>query len=136
MSCCAVELNPENMDFSYDMCSNLIEELMVKKEEYISSARNAQSHDMYSKLHYNIVPTLIQNYKSWPSSLIIKARCGMLNINARSFLSNTTSTSLIQLLPSLARGFPKCYAIRFNFNFGSPRDCYLHSLYNFGSVSC
>ena len=32
--------------------------------------------------------------------------------------------------------FPKCYSIRFNFNFGSPRDCFLHSLYNFGRVSC
>lgn len=90
--CCAVELNPDNMDSSYDMCSSLIEKLMVKeKEEYITSARNSQSHDMYSKLQYNTIPSLIQNYKSWPSSLIIKARCGMLNINARSFLSNTTS---------------------------------------------
>ena len=46
------------------------------------------------------------------------------------------TVNLIQLLPSLARGFPECYSIRFNFNFGSPRHCFLHSLYNFGSVSC
>ena len=33
------------------MSSSLIEKLMVKeKEEYITSARNSQSHDMYSKL--------------------------------------------------------------------------------------
>ena len=80
------------MDSSYDMCSSLIEKLMVKeKEEYITSARNSQSHDIYSKLHYNTIPTLIQNYKSWPLSLIIKAGCRMLNINVRAFLSNTTS---------------------------------------------
>ena len=54
-----MELNPDNMDFSYDMCSNLIEKLMVKEtEEYITSARNSQSHDMYSKLHYNTIQAL------------------------------------------------------------------------------
>ena len=80
--CCAVKLNPDNMDSTYDMCSSVLE------KEYITSARNSQSHDMYSKLHYNTITTLIQNYKPWPASLIIKAICGMLNTNARSFLFN------------------------------------------------
>ena len=35
------------------------------------------------------ISQLVQNFQSWPTSLILKARCGMLDLNARSVLFNT-----------------------------------------------
>ena len=70
-----------------DLSLNLIERLKITEgNENISKAHNSQFHDLYPKLEYDAIS---QNFQSWPTSLILKARCGMLNLNARSFLSST-----------------------------------------------
>ena len=57
-------------------------------EANVDKGRSSQFHDLYSDLQYEIRQGF-ENFESWPTSLIIKARSGMLNLNARSFLSNS-----------------------------------------------
>ena len=54
----------------------------------VVNATNSQFHDLYSKLEYNIFPLPI-DLTPRASSLIIRARGGLLDINARCFKTNT-----------------------------------------------
>ena len=50
----------------------------------IAKAKDSHYHGLYPKLEFNVIRTLINNFKSWCISLTIKARDGMLNLNSRS----------------------------------------------------
>lgn len=70
--------------------------LRVKeREENVIAANNSQHHDLYPLLHYNVTPTLASNFSSRTTSLIIKARGGLLNLNAVFFRNNTSSLCTI-----------------------------------------
>lgn len=74
----------------------LLEKLKEReREDNIEKAHSSQYHDLYPKLDFSVAPRMLENFGSWPTSLIIKARGGMLNINARSFQTNTTGLCTI-----------------------------------------
>ena len=66
-----------------DISLNLIERLKIT--ENISKAHISQFHDLYPNLEYDAISQLVQYFQTRPNSLILKARCGMVDLNARSF---------------------------------------------------
>ena len=88
---CAL-LNYTPQDSSLPICKYSRDILqLLQSHEYaanINKASNSQFHDLYNKLEYNVPPLLAQ-LSPRASSLIIRARGGLLNINARSFIINT-----------------------------------------------
>ena len=88
--CTSAQIDMNSFASVSDLSLNLIERLKItERNENISKAHNSQFHDLYPKLEYDAISQLVQNFQSWPTGLILKARCGMLDLNARSFLSNT-----------------------------------------------
>lgn len=63
-----------------------------ERENNVLKATTSQHHDLYSQLNYSVTPLLASNYSSRITSLIIKARGGMLDLNARAFRINSIST--------------------------------------------
>jgi len=55
----------------------------------IQYAKSSQFHDSYSLLDFNVSPLLLYGYDSKATGLLIKARGGLLDINARAFKNNT-----------------------------------------------
>ena len=69
--------------------SNIIDVIKTNDQQrWVSDAANSQFHDLYPKLNHSFS---IYTYNLSPraTSLIIKARCGMLDLNAKSFKANT-----------------------------------------------
>lgn len=60
----------------------------------IETAKNSQFHDLYPQLNHNI-SNLLENLNPRATSLVIKARSGLLNINARCFKANTDGNCTI-----------------------------------------
>ena len=54
-------------------------------EENNLRALDLQHHDLYCDLNFDIHEN-IQTFTFWPTSLIIKARGGLLSLNSRSFI--------------------------------------------------
>lgn len=61
-----------------------------ERDKFVLSARNSRFHDMYSSLQYNINPYFCDKNSAHHISLILKARGGLLNLNARSFRGSDT----------------------------------------------
>lgn len=59
------------------------------KNDFTTTALNSQFHDLYSQLNYDVTPVLTAEFSSRATSLIIRARGGILDLNARSFKNNT-----------------------------------------------
>ena len=79
-----------NISFLNISWENIAEKIsFTERTVNIAKAEDSQHHDLYPKLEFNVIPTLTKHFKSWPNRLIIKARGGMLNLNSRSFLSNS-----------------------------------------------
>ncbi|XP_073842692.1 uncharacterized protein [Musca autumnalis] len=53
--------------------------------DFTSAAKNSQFHDLYSQLNYDVIPKLLSNFSGRASSLIIKARGGLLDLNSKAF---------------------------------------------------
>lgn len=82
----SLNLPQNNSDYSYEFCKQIIIKInQSEKEDNIHKALNS-SHDLYSKLNYSNFPSVVGDFLSWPTSLITKARCGLLPLNGRSFL--------------------------------------------------
>lgn len=92
--CQTLQYIPANATNPICMYSDKIVELLRIQEqrEFESDARNSQFHDLYSVLEYNIIPFHTADLSSRATSLIIKARGGLLDLNSRSFRSNTHGT--------------------------------------------
>lgn len=68
----------------------LLNHLKIKERNvYTQNAKSSQFHDLYYKLNYNVSSLYTSNFSPRVVSLIIKARGGLLNLNARSFRNNT-----------------------------------------------
>lgn len=59
-----------------------------EREENVLQAMNSRNHDLYCQLNYTATPLLANNFSSRVTSLIIKARGGLLDLNARSYRNN------------------------------------------------
>ena len=57
-------------------------------QNFRNQASSSQFHDLHSKLDYNVAP-LLTELSPRASSLIIRARSGLLEINAKCFTANT-----------------------------------------------
>ena len=78
-----------NISFLNISWENIAEKISFTESAVnIAKAKHSQYHDLYPKLDFKVIRTLLNNFKSWSTSLILKARGGMLNLNSRSFLSN------------------------------------------------
>lgn len=74
---------------------SILDLLIVKeREDNVLKASNS-NHDLYSHLNYSVTPLLATNYSSRVTSLIVKARGGMLDLNARSYRNNLVQTCTI-----------------------------------------
>lgn len=65
---------------------------IVKQNEinnFKNDARNSRFHDLYPLLNFDIPSKLVNDFQSDACSLIIKARSGLLNLNAKAFKNNT-----------------------------------------------
>ena len=85
------KLQISNLNFCNpnEYCDIILHKLRIyENQQYIIKAQNSQHHDLYPKLDLNTSHLLLQNFNAWSTSLIIKARSGMLNLNARPFLTN------------------------------------------------
>lgn len=61
----------------------------TERDDHISNARRSQFHDLYSQLNYGTNPIYTSVFSSHATSLIIKARGGLLDINGRAFRRST-----------------------------------------------
>ena len=80
---------PNNLLPISHYCSEILE--LVKNSDlttFTSDAANSQYHDLYPKLNFN-VSNMLNDLSPRATSLIIKARCGLLDINAKCFKANT-----------------------------------------------
>ena len=93
--CSHYDLNIDSFESPTHLFTILREKIQIAEwEAAVVQARSSQFHDLYPNLQYRI-PQELAHFGSWPTSLIIKARSGMLNLNARSFLSNSDGTCTI-----------------------------------------
>ncbi|KAI8117895.1 hypothetical protein CVS40_10331 [Lucilia cuprina] len=89
----SLQFIPENNNNPLCTYSNIIVELMKTKEhgEYVLSAENSH-HDMYSLLNYNVIPIFAAEYSTRATCLLMKVRCGLLNLNGRAYCTNIDSS--------------------------------------------
>jgi len=70
--------------------SNVLTRLKeIERQKYLDSAKQSTLHDMYSRLNHDKNDLIYGNLSAKVSSLIIKARSGLLNINAKAFKNST-----------------------------------------------
>lgn len=67
--------------------NNILE--VKQRRDFVVKATNSQFHDQYSDLDYSITSFLTAGMSSRATSLIIKARDGILDLKSRSFRSNS-----------------------------------------------
>lgn len=88
--CQSINFSPPNN--SLPLCHYWKEILDTLKrndfQNFQNQASNSQFHDLYSKLDHNVAP-LLTDLSPRASSLIIRARGGLLEINAKCFKANT-----------------------------------------------
>jgi len=70
-------------------------ELERKKRELLSLARNSGHHDLYSQLNYSTPQNLIHNAPTLHFSYFLKARGGLLALNANPFIRNYSNVCTI-----------------------------------------
>lgn len=89
--CQNINFTPDNTNTPISTHWKTILNLLKRKshEDNIIAALNSQFHDLYSVLDFNVTPLLASDFSSRSTSLIIKARGGLLDIKARSFKNNT-----------------------------------------------
>lgn len=80
------EMWKSNLQYHHDIILDSLRNL--EHDKFVISARNSRFHDMYPVLQYDIRPYFCDNYSAHLVSLILKARGGLLNLNARSFYGN------------------------------------------------
>ena len=77
--CTCAQIDMSSFASVSDLSLNWIERLKItERNENIFKARSAQFYDLYPKL---AISQLVQNYQSCPTSLILQAECGMLDLN-------------------------------------------------------
>ena len=87
--------SPNNNLYICYFANEILEQIRIYEyRNYKSNAYNSQFHDLYSKLEYN-VSSLLVDFSPRASSLIIRARGGLLNINGRAFRNNTDGNCTI-----------------------------------------
>ena len=58
-----------NISFLNISWENIAEKIsFTERAVNIAKAKASQHHDPYPKLEFNVIPTLINNFKSWPTS--------------------------------------------------------------------
>lgn len=89
--CSKINFVPENNSVPLsNHCKSILPLVKIyENQNYISDARNSQSHDLYSRLNYSLLQITITELSSRAISLLIRARGGLLDINARSFRSTS-----------------------------------------------
>lgn len=89
--CATIQFVPQNTFSPLCFYSKSILESLKSKEvkDNISAARSSQFHDLYSQLIYCMKPLSISNSSSRATSLLIRARGGLLDINARCFRNSS-----------------------------------------------
>lgn len=89
--CTSIRFTPENALTPLCMYSGAILDSLKAKEidDHNSDAMSSQFHDLYSQLVCCIKPASVLNFSSRAASLLIKARGGLLDLNARCFKKST-----------------------------------------------
>lgn len=77
------DFSPSVLDVHFDNLLKGFEHF--EHQQHIVSARNSQHHDLYPQLSYDSVSYFTEPKSAYVVSLIFKARCGLLDINARAF---------------------------------------------------
>lgn len=86
-----IKFVPDNAENPICLYSKQILDLLSTKEreDLLANARNSQFHDLYSQVDYCMKPLSALDLSSRAASLIIRARGGLLDINARAFKSSS-----------------------------------------------
>jgi len=91
-----------SFSFSFDVASLkndhafiVQSELERKKQEVLLLARSSSRHDLYSQLNFNIAPTLLYEVPTLHFSYFLKARGGLLALNANPFTRNSSNLCTI-----------------------------------------
>lgn len=89
--CCKlnIDIDLSNISFRSPHKNILLALDTQEHDNHISDARRSQFHDIYPDLNYDIMPYFVNENTPHLVSLIFKARCGLLNINARAFKKDT-----------------------------------------------
>lgn len=89
--CNTVNFSPPDNDIPVCLYWKEIVDLVAikEREKFVVDASNSQFHDLYSQLDYSVTPLMTAEFSARATSLIIRARCGLLDLNARCFKNNT-----------------------------------------------
>jgi len=71
-----------NSDLKIDHAKIVKDLTTMERQKYLEKARSSAHHDLYSELNYSIEAITLSLYPSHHIGLFIKARGGMLNLNA------------------------------------------------------
>lgn len=95
--CNVVHFSPPDNDSPVCLYWKEILSLLVIQERnnFTIDASNSQFHDLYSQLDYSVTPSLTTEFSARATSLIIRARGGLLDLNARCFKNNTNGICTI-----------------------------------------
>lgn len=84
-----IEIWRTNFQFFHN---RILETLRISEyEKFVVSARDSRFHDLYPTLQYDIRPYFCDSNSAHVVSLILKARGGLLNLNARAFSGNNVN---------------------------------------------
>lgn len=89
--CQLIHYSPPNNNVPTCMYwKDIIYFLKIKEHnDFCLQASRSQFHDLYPQLDYGIAPTLTRELSSRATSLIVRARGGLLDLNSRCFRSNS-----------------------------------------------